>query len=548
MEPRRLVAAIAVILVFALAWLLGAAPAGAQTFGDVNAQRFVYRLATNTIASNGTGTAASGTITVNNSSYTEIDCQDPDGCTITVSETGAREGQTLTLVNVGSNTCTYAYSSGVLEIVESSYSQFQYYTLTLQYIGDRWVEMARSVLASGAAGSTLGYITKTAEATLSNEFALGSLATGILKNTTTTGVPTIAVSGTDYVPPGAITSSSLTMATARVLGRTTASTGAVEELTSVPMSLGGTGLTTFADDTVPVSNGSVFSAVTIDNCNDTTEKLDWDGTQFLCIADQTAAGAGSGDFVGPGGSTDNAIVRFDSTTGKLGQNSSITIGDTGALGLPDGIKQTFNPDGTTAGLNVGSNAGDPSALADGDVWYNSTSTQLKARINGASVALGAGGGGAGDLLDVQWVRKVSDETVTTDTTLQADDEFVIPVGANEVWDIEFVLYVDSNTTADFKVSMTSPTGTTGYFTAFKNTTGDPSDGNYGSNASSNIETGGAGFTAVMGAPGAIGTVVVRAIVMTAGTSGNVTLIWAQAVSSSTTTVKARSFAVARQYE
>lgn len=44
------------------------------------------------------------------------------------------------------------------------------------------------------------FITKVASANLSNEFALGSLATGILKNTTTTGVPTIAVSGTDYAP------------------------------------------------------------------------------------------------------------------------------------------------------------------------------------------------------------------------------------------------------------------------------------------------------------------------------------------------------------
>jgi hypothetical protein len=45
---------------------------------------------------------------------------------------------------------------------------------------------------SGGAPASASYITKVAEAGLSNEFALGSLATGILKNTTTTGVPTIA--------------------------------------------------------------------------------------------------------------------------------------------------------------------------------------------------------------------------------------------------------------------------------------------------------------------------------------------------------------------
>jgi hypothetical protein len=37
----------------------------------------------------------------------------------------------------------------------------------------------------------------------------------------------------------------------------------------------------------------------------------------------------------------------------------------------DGVKQTFNPDGTNAGINVGSQAGNPSAHASGDLWYNS---------------------------------------------------------------------------------------------------------------------------------------------------------------------------------
>ena len=54
----------------------------------------------------------------------------------------------------------------------------------------------------GGAGTALSYITQVAEATLSNEFALASLATGILKNTTVTGIPSIAVAGTDYALPG----------------------------------------------------------------------------------------------------------------------------------------------------------------------------------------------------------------------------------------------------------------------------------------------------------------------------------------------------------
>ena len=38
-----------------------------------------------------------------------------------------------------------------------------------------------------------------------------------------------------------------------------------------------------------------------------------------------------GDVVGPASSTDNAIARFDTTTGKLLQNSVVTVGDTGAV-------------------------------------------------------------------------------------------------------------------------------------------------------------------------------------------------------------------------
>lgn len=42
----------------------------------------------------------------------------------------------------------------------------------------------------------------------------------------------------------------------------------------------------------------------------------------------------SGDFVGPGSATDNAVVRFDATTGKLGQNSLVTIDDSGNVTTP----------------------------------------------------------------------------------------------------------------------------------------------------------------------------------------------------------------------
>jgi len=41
--------------------------------------------------------------------------------------------------------------------------------------------------------------------------------------------------------------------------------------------------------------------------------------------------AASGDVYGPGSSTDNAVARFDGTTGKLIQDSVVIVGDTGAV-------------------------------------------------------------------------------------------------------------------------------------------------------------------------------------------------------------------------
>jgi hypothetical protein len=63
----------------------------------------------------------------------------------------------------------------------------------------------------------------------------------------------------------------------------------------------------------------------------------YDGKMYIKKDDGTASivqiggAAGSGDVVGPSSATDNAIARFDTTTGKLIQNSVVIIGDTGSI-------------------------------------------------------------------------------------------------------------------------------------------------------------------------------------------------------------------------
>ena len=65
-------------------------------------------------------------------------------------------------------------------------------------------------------------------------------------------------------------------------------------------------------------------------------------------------------------------------------------------------KTTFAPTSTYAGVNVGSVSADPSTLNNGELFYNTTSNELKARINGATVALGSGGGGGNVATDAIW--------------------------------------------------------------------------------------------------------------------------------------------------
>lgn len=50
----------------------------------------------------------------------------------------------------------------------------------------------------------------------------------------------------------------------------------------------------------------------------------WNGSDFVKVSSSTA----SGDVVGPASATDNAIARFDGITGKLIQDSAVTIADT----------------------------------------------------------------------------------------------------------------------------------------------------------------------------------------------------------------------------
>lgn len=75
----------------------------------------------------------------------------------------------------------------------------------------------------------------------------------------------------------------------------------------------------------------------------------WNGSDFIKVA----SSLGTGDVAGPASATDNAVVRFDGTTGKLVQNSAVTIADTtGDITGGAYNKLTITPPATSATLTV----------------------------------------------------------------------------------------------------------------------------------------------------------------------------------------------------
>ena len=125
------------------------------------------------------------------------------------------------------------------------------------------------------------------------------------------------------------------------------------------------GLTTHVSGTLPIANGGTNATTTptsgaVAYGTGTAYAFSLAGTAGQVLisggaGSPTWANYGAGDVVGPSSATDNAIARFDLTTGKLIQNSVITIDDTGnASGI---LSQQFSN-------------GAAVTLAAGKMWYD----------------------------------------------------------------------------------------------------------------------------------------------------------------------------------
>ena len=92
-----------------------------------------------TVADNAGGTPAAGTL-LPTSSVVLITCNDGDGCTITMDETGAVTGEVVRIVNMSVNACTFADTAGLSE-TSGALSLGQYDAVSFLYATDRFVQL-----------------------------------------------------------------------------------------------------------------------------------------------------------------------------------------------------------------------------------------------------------------------------------------------------------------------------------------------------------------------------------------------------------------------
>ena len=217
--------------------------------------------------------------------------------------------------------------------------------------------------ASGSAGtvtsvsvvSANGLAGTVATATSTPAITLSTSITGVLKGNGT--AISAATAGTDYLAPGG------------ALG--TPASGTLTNTTGLPLTTGVTG-------TLPVANGgSGTTTPSIVAGTNVTVSGTWPNQTINSTA------SGTGDVVGPASATDNAITRFDLATGKLIQNSLVTVGDDGAITAPQvgsmipfyyANQAAFPAASTSHGAVAHSHADGAMYFAHGGVWVRMLDT------------------------------------------------------------------------------------------------------------------------------------------------------------------------------
>lgn len=125
------------------------------------------------------------------------------------------------------------------------------------------------------------------------------------------------------------------------------------------------------------------------------------GVPYWCVP-PGGGSSGSGDVVGPGSGTDNAIARWDTTTGKLLQDSAVTVSDVSGASVT--IATTAGnalalaataPTATTGASQVGKAASLAASAAVASTDTNGAAAGGAVTITGGAAARRSSGNAAG---------------------------------------------------------------------------------------------------------------------------------------------------------
>lgn len=209
--------------------------------------------------------------------------------------------------------------------------------------------------------------------------------TGLVKGNGTSPF-SAAVAGTDYVAPGSITSDGITMSTGKMLGRTTAATGAVEEITiGSGLSLSGGTLSASASSTL---NGitAASGTATINNAENAIV-WNWNGSTASRVGFTIGENAAS-----TGGAGSQYLLSIGTQAGSTANPFRVqakgypvmNVLNTGAV-IVAGMYGTGNSNGAGGELNLsGGNAGNVASANGGLI-------QLTAGAGSTTTTGGAGG-------------------------------------------------------------------------------------------------------------------------------------------------------------
>lgn len=167
---------------------------------------------------------------------------------------------------------------------------------------------------------------------------------------------------------------------------------------------------------VPLSTNLEIGEIAVNLADQKLYSKNASGTVILV---GSGASGGTGDVVGPSSATDNALARFDGTTGKLIQNGTITQDDTGNLsGI---LSETYNTVTTPPAIVEGLEAWDSGngtlevGLKGGNVSYKYGQQEFVRVYNGSGSAMTKGQvvyivGAQGNRVDVRLALATSDAT------------------------------------------------------------------------------------------------------------------------------------------